>query len=310
MNIRNALTPIVDAETGEVTSYGTAGVDRLLQQFEAAERQRNAYSEKKKREEAMARDQRHFLKVFESGCEIMSEASLADLGVLFKLTTSLYYGCAGLLLRDAGRDEILKPLKRSDLMKLLNKSKNGIDAAIERLERIGAIRKDTEVRPHKYYISEDLVSFGRGTGTGHFTKVYKTEAKRLLKQLTDREAGAIFKCLPYVHHRTHALVFNPHEKDLTKVIAIRGKELARILGLDYDSLTNLTPKLKRKGAMMLVDVGTAGKGYVINPYVCDRGYYSEYTEQARNYFTIFADKKNKHEHVYVQDERVHLKEKS
>ncbi|MGD6871100.1 hypothetical protein ACQCU1_02750 [Sutcliffiella horikoshii] len=291
MKVVDTLKPIRDEDTGYVTGYEKDSVDRVLEQQEREQKQRKAYRDMKEQEESRLKDQRHFYKVFDSGKELVKETELADLGVLFRLTTNLYYEGTGILAKEKSKEGSLKPLKRSDLMKLLTKSKNGVDAAIERLERIGAIRIDRGRRPIKYYISEDLVSFGKGTGEGHFTKLYKTKAQLLLKKLTDSEAGVVFKCLPYIHYKTHLLVMSPYEKDLTKVNAIRGAALAEQLGIERKSFNNLTSQLKRKGAMMFLEVGTKGKGYVINPDLCDRGFTSEYTDRVRAYFTSLLEEK-------------------
>jgi Winged helix-turn-helix transcription repressor, HrcA DNA-binding len=107
--------------------------------------------------------------------------------------------------------------------------------------------------------------------------------------MTDSEAGFIFKCLPYIHYSTHALVLNPHEEDLKKVNAIRGEQLAELLGLDEGTMRNVSSSLKRKQMMMFINIGTKGKGYVINPLLADRGYRSEYTERAEAYFTVYEE---------------------
>lgn len=47
--------------------------------------------------------------------------------------------------------------------------------------------------------------------------------------------------------------------------------------------------------MMFINIGTKGKGYVVNPYLADRGYRSEFTERTRAYFDVFEDKKSSSE---------------
>jgi hypothetical protein len=237
-------------------------------------------------------NKKSFLQLNEgNGRAMLKGLSLMDAGALFILMTNISLESEGLLASE-GKNGKPKPLKKSELMKLVGKSKNGFDSVVERLENIGAIIVDRSKRTYRYSISEELVNYGSRKSNDNFTKVYRTKAKALFKKLSDREAGAIFKCMPYVHHRTQALVFNAHEEDLSKVQPIRGNDLAELLGLEYESLTNLTSKLKRKGALMFVDVGTEGKGYVLNPYLADRGFNTEYTDRARAYFSIFEDKKS------------------
>jgi hypothetical protein len=241
-------------------------------------------------------DQRRFFKVYENKGETMRELSLINAGILFKLTTNLYYGGEGLLTSGKTKEGGLKPLNKKELAKLLGrKSKKGIYPAIESLQAIGALRVEKQGRSNAYYINEDLVSCGKGTGSGSFTKVYKTKAQELLDKMTDSEAGFIFKCLPYIHYSTHALVLNPHEEDLKKVNAVRGAELGELLGLDAGTMNNISTSLKRKQLMMFINIGTKGKGYVINPYLADRGFRSEYTERTRAYFDVFEEKKSSSE---------------
>ncbi|GAA3328775.1 hypothetical protein GCM10020331_074120 [Ectobacillus funiculus] len=45
-----------------------------------------------------------------------------------------------------------------------------------------------------------------GEGEGNFTKVYKGTVTKLLKRLTDSEAGVIFRCLSYIRYKVYALV--------------------------------------------------------------------------------------------------------
>lgn len=289
MRVDEILKPIRDENTGHVKAYERDSVENFFEQQRKSQAQREGYAKLKRQEEAQAKDQRHFYKVFDNGGDNIKKAELADLGVLFRLTTNLYYEGAGLLAQGKEKDGKLKPLKKADLMRLLNKSKNGINAAIERLESMDVTTKEKKGRSINYYISEDLVSFGKGTGDGYFTKLYRTKAQQQLKKLTDSEAGLVFKCLPYIHYSTHLLVLYPYEKDLTKIQAIRGEALAQILGIERKSFNNLTSKLKRKGAMMFLDVGTQGKGYAIDPSLCDRGYKSEFTERVQAYFTALED---------------------
>lgn len=288
------LSYVRDEDTGHTTGYEKEGVDRLLRHMEAAERQKEGYRQQRELEQAKMRDQRHFLMVYDEGGKIMGEQQLSDLGVLFKLTTALDFDSEGLLVQSKGKDGKTKPLNKAALTKLLGKSKNGVNAAIERLEGLGALVIDKEGRSPKYYINESLIRYGKNTGKKQeFAKVYKTKAQQLLNKLTDTEAGFIFKCLPYLHYSMHALVLNPHEKNLSEVQPIRGAQLAEILGMERQSLNNLASQIKRKGAIMFIDVGTEGKGYVLNPSLCDRGFRSEYTEKVQAYFEVFEDKKKR-----------------
>lgn len=258
---------------------------------EVLERQRQR-NKKYARIAATQKDKRYFLQLNEvNGQQMLKGLSLADAGVLYILVTNILFDSEGLLAKE-GEDGKPKALKKADLKKLLGKCKNGFDAPAKRLEKIGAIRIDRSKRTHRYFINEELIKYGKRTDEGEFTKVYKTRAKQLFKKLSYREAGAVFKCMPYVHYSTQALVFNAHEEDITKVKLIKGNELAEILGLKYESFTNLTSKLKQKGALMIIDVGTQGKGYVLNPYLADRGHRTEFTERARAYFSVFEDKKS------------------
>ncbi|PFB91863.1 hypothetical protein CN938_10100 [Bacillus thuringiensis] len=226
--------------------------------------------------ESRKEDTRRFVMVNGNEGERYSHVTLNQLGVFFKLSLYLQINAGGLLMHDTGRGKYgIRPLTTKDMQKLLKRGKKSTLKALEELEKIGAVIRDNSQRPTLYYINEDLVRCGRTGGAfDNFTKVYKEEAKQLLSKLSDRQAGAIFKLMPYAHKDTYVLCANPQEFEPSNVEILSSRDIAKILGIASNSTRNLLSMLINEGAMISVSgakTGVKGRGYVISPYVCDRG---------------------------------------
>ncbi|MEC2258357.1 hypothetical protein P9H08_17085 [Bacillus cereus] len=221
-------------------------------------------------------DTRRFVMVNGNEGERYNHVTLNQLGVFFKLSVYLQMNSRGLLMHDTGRGKYgIRPLTTNDMQRLLKRGKKSTLKALEELEKIGAVIRDNSQRPTLYYINEDLVRCGKaGEGFDNFTKVYKEEAKKLLSKLSDRQAGAIFKLMPYAHKDTYVLCANPQEFEPSNVEILSSHVIAKILGIASNSTRNLLSTLINDGAMISVSgakTGVKGRGYVISPYVCDRG---------------------------------------
>lgn len=226
--------------------------------------------------ESRKEDTRRFVMVNGNEGERYSHVTLNQLGVFFKLSLYLQMNAGGLLMHDTGRGKYgIRPLTTKDMQKLLKRGKKSTLKALEELEKIGAVIRDNSQRPTLYYINEDLVRCGNTGGAfDNFTKVYKEEAKQLLSKLSDRQAGAIFKLMPYAHKDTYVLCANPQEFEPSNVEILSSRDIAKILGIASNSTRNLLSSLINDGAMISVSgakTGVKGRGYVISPYVCDRG---------------------------------------
>ncbi|MCU5575899.1 hypothetical protein [Bacillus wiedmannii] len=265
--------------TGAITTNSKEGDDVLKQIVAIAEGTRirksaelDAIRSKLQRKE----DTRRFVMVNGSEGERYNHVTLNQLGVFFKLSLYLQMNSGGLLMRDTGRGRYgIRPLTTNAMQKLLGRGKKSTLKALEELEKIGAVIRDNSQRPTLYYINEDLIRCGSTDGTfDNFTKVYKEEAKQLLSKLSDRQAGAIFKLMPYAHKDTYVLCTNPQEFEPSHVGILSSRDIAKILGIAYNSTRNLLSSLINDGAMISVSgakTGVKGRGYVISPYVCDRG---------------------------------------
>lgn len=226
--------------------------------------------------ESRKEDTRRFVMVNGNKGERYSHVTLNQLGVFFKLSLYLQMNAGGLLMHDTGRGKYgIRPLTTKDMQKLLKRGKKSTLKALEELEKIGAVIRDNSQRPTLYYINEDLVRCGNTGGAfDNFTKVYKEEAKQLLSKLSDRQAGAIFKLMPYAHKDTYVLCANPQEFEPSSLEILSSRDIAKILGIASNSTRNLLSMLINEGAMISVSgakTGVKGRGYVISPYVCDRG---------------------------------------
>ncbi len=214
--------------------------------------------------------------------------SLADIGALFNLTQFLVTNKGGLLI--AKREHTSEdgngnkryapemPLSVKDIQKALGnngklRSRKATYKTITELEKIGALCRDSTARPTLFYIEESIIKAGEGAFK-NFVKIYRVEAKKLLNRLSHREAGAVFKLMKYAHKDTFVLCENPQEFDPKKVKPLNGRELAEKLGVAYKTFRNIMTKLMNAGAMLSVSsiyTDVAGRNYIINPRVCNRG---------------------------------------
>lgn len=235
--------------------------------------------------EFKAKDKRHFVMSNAEDNGRFNSLALADIGALFNLTQSLVTNKGGLLIAKVERrktdtecyaPEI--PLTINDIQKALGtggklRSRKATYKTITELERVGALCRDSRTRPTLFYIEEDVIKAGEGTFK-NFVKIYKVEAKKLLDRLTLREAGALFQLMKYHHVESFVLCENPQEFDKTKVKPYNGRELAEKIGVAYKTFRNIMTKLMQAGAILSVNssyTDVAGRNYIINPRVCNRG---------------------------------------
>ncbi|HHT7175573.1 TPA: hypothetical protein ACTZ5A_000060 [Bacillus cereus] len=276
-NLFEEISAIVHG--GSIEGLTEAQQTALKQAVAIAEAQRvrtSAELDAIRYKESRKEDTRRFVMVNGNEGERYSHVTLNQLGVFFKLSLYLQMNAGGLLMHDTGRGKYgIRPLTTKDMQKLLKRGKKSTLKALEELEKIGAVIRDNSQRPTLYYINEDLVRCGNTGGAfDNFTKVYKEEAKQLLSKLSDRQAGAIFKLMPYAHKDTYVLCTNPQEFEASNVEILSSRDIAKILGIASNSTRNLLSMLINEGAMISVSgakTGVKGRGYVISPYVCDRG---------------------------------------
>ncbi|KXY44792.1 hypothetical protein AT257_16220 [Bacillus cereus] len=259
------LTDAQQAELKQVVAIAQAQRVRTSAELDAIR-----YKESRKE------DTRRFVMVNGNEGDRYNHVTLNQLGVFLKLSLYLQMNAGGLLMHDTGRGKYgIRPLTTKDMQKLLKRGEKSTLNALGELEKIGAVIRDNSQRPTLYYINEDLVRCGNTGGAfDNFTKVYKEEAKQLLSKLSDRQAGALFKLMPFAHKDTYVLGKNPQEFEPSRVEILSSRHIAKILGIAYTSTRNLLSSLINDGAMISVSgakTGVKGRGYVISPYVCDRG---------------------------------------
>ncbi|MGN4731152.1 hypothetical protein ACTFR4_28780 [Bacillus cereus group sp. MYBK181-1] len=124
-------------------------------------------------------------------------------------------------------------------------------------------------------------------------RLYQDTGRVISELMTDRQLGAIFKLSMYIHEDVNALVRNPNEKDLTKVVLLSQSELADICGLSYGSFRNLLSGLREHGALETVGIGYTGlshKAIVLNPWIADCNSDHPNGEKVR---ALFRDYRNK-----------------
>ncbi|MCU5515268.1 hypothetical protein OCF62_11855 [Bacillus wiedmannii] len=263
-----------------MNAMDVAGSQRIRGQAE-----NDAIRKKRSGAEFRNKDRRQFCMSNAEGWGRYDAISLADIGALFNLTQYLVTNKGGLLIAKVERKktdieryapEI--PLTVKDIQKALGtggklRSRKATYKTIAELEKIGALCRDSTARPTLFYIEEDVIKAGDGDFK-NFVKIYRVESKKLLDRLSHREAGALFKLMRYAHKDTLVLCENPQEFNPKLVKPLNGRELSEILGVAYQTFRHIMTKLMQAGAMLSVSsvyTDVAGRNYIINPRVCNRG---------------------------------------
>ena len=228
----------VDIKTGEtkgeIASFITPGQQKKLQQM------------KRKQEHIRRGNNPPFVMCFHDAIkEVAQHLSLTESGATMKLLLYMNMNCEGLLKEDG------RPLKQSDIQKILGRGKSQTAVIITRLENLSILISKKEGRSKQFYINDKLHRMGKLLSKKHpFTKLWKSKLYEIVEDLKLEQLGFLYKILPYFHYDRCVLAHNPDERVEKEIKHMNRKALATAINYDTDNLTALVRKLQRKGLIM------------------------------------------------------------
>ncbi|WP_375199722.1 hypothetical protein [Bacillus sp. RS11] len=228
-----------DDETGELIgkggSYRTPEQLDKIKQIQAKEKYRK-------------RGNRHFVQCFLDPIrEVTPHLSLTVSGAIMKLLLYMKLNNGGLLQDDD------KPLKQSDIKKILGKGKTQTAAIIKHLEELSLLLPIKDGRSKLFRMNEKFHIMGKRNKKDHFTKVLTTKLREAVGQLKLEHLGFLYKILPFFHYEKCVLAHNPNEKDESKVQYMNRNELAVAINHDVDTITKLVRQLAENGLIMVTN---------------------------------------------------------
>ncbi|MBG9774230.1 helix-turn-helix transcriptional regulator [Brevibacillus laterosporus] len=209
---------------------------------------------------------------------IIRDLTLIEAGALIKLLPFLRFKSEGKLVQDG------KPLKQTDIARLLGRGKKATMAILQRLETLGVITCEKEGRTNVYYISVEFHTMGDVIDGASFTKLYQVKAREIAEELTLSELGFLYKILPFFHYQTYYLCDNPDEENPEVIRHLNREQLAERVGHDIQTVYELVNKLRNKG-VVLTTTSAKTTNYLVHPDVMFRKEYEdEYTRVVRRMF--------------------------
>lgn len=189
--------------------------------------------------------------------EVKKHLSLEQSGLLFFLVGFVKFNEEGKLFNNSERMTV------SDIAKLVGKSEAQTRKVLGELETLSLIDREKVGRKVFVSLGETFFNCGYSEEAFKFVKVYKTRLKEIIKQLTLNEIGFLMQLIPHFHWKTHLLVDDPNENDLSKLVVWQRKNIAEELGLSIDFIKRAIPKLRKVQA--IVEVKSAKTGIVLDP---------------------------------------------
>jgi predicted transcriptional regulator len=221
----------------------------------------------------------------ESVASVISDLSLTDAGAMVKIMLQLRINGDGKLLK--GSIINAKPMNKTDIAKVLSRSKKNANMIIDRLESLELLI----VKPDGIYVNKRFHSMGGRISNEEFTKLYTVRAKEITGNLRLNEIGMLYKIIPFFHYSEYYLCVNPNaDKSLIEYI---GREtLAESIGHDVSTVSKVISRLQSVGAILVT--GTRNEvRYLVHPDLLFRqseGYESEWTAAVRKLFDDHAKK--------------------
>lgn len=249
MMVRRNDLRIFNKETGEIITEGYS--IRSVKQDEAYA---NLHRAKSREFTASDLDNLH---------EVYSVLTTAQSGYLLRLQCNVGYS-SGLLVNN---DREKTPMSKADMMDELGLSKktqtfydffnacltNGI---------IFELGDETYTVNTRYHF--------RGAFEGrNVVRTYTTMFKRAYSEIKATDLGLIYRMLPYIHYDTNALCKNPNEQNASKIEWLSVKELAELIGVKRNTLSQRLSALEFDGQYVILrsKLGKDPTMLTFNPYV-------------------------------------------
>jgi DNA-binding MarR family transcriptional regulator len=224
----------------------------------------------------------------EAVSDIIRDLSLTEAGALVKILLQLRINGDGRLLK--GSMVNAEPMNKTDLARVLDRSKSSANAIIDRLLAIGILQSEAD----GFYINKRFHSMGGRIADEVFTKVYTVRAKEIVDTLRLNEIGMLYKIIPFFHYSEYYLCVNPNV-DKAFIEYIGRETLAGSIGHDVATVSKVMSRLQSVGAILVTGTRKEVR-YLVHPDLMFRqaeGYESEWTNAVRKLFDDHAKKSRK-----------------
>jgi DNA-binding MarR family transcriptional regulator len=224
----------------------------------------------------------------EAVLDVIRDLTLTEAGAMVRILLQLRINSEGRLVK--GSLTKAAPMNKSDLAKVLGRSKSNTNALIDRLVVLELI----ELRPDGIYVNRQFHSMGGRIANEVFTKVYTVKAKEITDQLRLNEIGMLYKIIPFFHYSEYYLCVNPNVDK--RMIEYIGREtLAEAIGHDGSTVSKIMGRLQGEGAILVTGTRKEVR-YLVHPDLMFRqaeGYESDWTVAVRKLFDDHAKKSRK-----------------
>jgi Mn-dependent DtxR family transcriptional regulator len=248
---------VYDIRTGEKVDYKYILTQKQMEKLE----------EKNKMEKALKYGKsRKFAQIKRKPIRwMMSKLTFTEAGAFIKLLPYIHYNQNTLSYSKDGEF-----LKRKDIAKILGKSEERTKKILKKLCEVGAINKQKIGRENIYIVNERFAYIGKMKNKKSiFTRLYLMPIKDKSKEMTLEELGFLYSIIPFFHYQTYALCHNPDCVFRDQIQFIRRTELAELLKVSPNTVTNLFNKLNKRGVIMYVKAYGVN-AYILNPRILSR----------------------------------------
>lgn len=261
----------IDIDTGELITDGSVYVRHRSQD--------EGYRKKLEKERRKSADNRQWVASYHDPIsDVSRDLTLTEAGAIIKLLPYMQFKSRGKLVKDG------RPLKQADIQRIFKRGKDATREILSKLAEKGVISVRKEGRSNVFFISAEFHEMGNVREGEKFTKLYRVRTREITDSLDLNEAGILYKILPYFHYSEYYLVSNPDEPDVSKLRYIGRNELAELIGMFRQDLTDAVRKLRNKGALMSTHSGRTVR-YIVHPDVMFRqSIETEWTDAVRKLF--------------------------
>lgn len=149
----------------------------------------------------------------------------AETGVFYKLLMYLQWNKEGLLIQ-GGRS-----MRQKELREITGVGDRQLRKMLNRFEELGLLIKSGSKKDQIYIINPEFAKMGKMKDKKTpFTQLFKKTGRYVAGKLDTKQLGFLLKLSFFINYKTLVLSQNPYEKDPDKVIPLRIKDIAELLG--------------------------------------------------------------------------------
>lgn len=214
---------------------------------------------------------------------VIRDLSLTEAGAMVKIMLQLRIKSDGKLVKGAEGD----PMNKSDIARLLDRSRSNANALVGRLAELGLI----ELKDDGIYVSSRFHTMGGRIKNEVFTKVYTVKARQTIANLRLNEIGMLYKIIPFFHYSEYYLCADPNAEK-ADIDYIGRETLAELIGHDASTVSKIMGRLQGVGAVLVTGARNEVR-YLVHPDLLFRqpeGFKTEWTVAVRKLFDDHAKK--------------------